>query len=84
MVKELIDFNTEQRKNAKTDFEKDLWKLMNNAFCGKTMENIRNRSEIEIESNPETIKKYINKPNFKDSIIFNDNLVAIIKKCYIY
>ena len=51
---------------------------MNNAFYGKTMENIRNRCDIKLLSNESEVKKYINKPNFKDSIIFNDNLVAIV------
>ena len=72
-----INFNTEQRKKGKTDFEKDLWKIMNNSFYGKTLENIRGRCEIKLTINREEVKKYINKPNFKDSIIFNDNLVAI-------
>ncbi len=73
-----IDFNTEQRTKAKTQFEKDLWKLMNNSFYGKTMENIRNRSEIKLLNEEEKIIKYISKPNFKDSIIFNENLVAVV------
>ena len=77
-LKPYIDFNTEQRKKAKSDFEKDQWKLMNNAFYGKTMENIRNRSDIKLLSDENEVKKYINKPNFKDSIIFNENLVAIV------
>ena len=47
-LEKYIDFNTQKRNQAVNDFEKDFYKLLNNAFHGKTMENVTNRGKIEI------------------------------------
>ena len=69
-LKSYIDMNTEKRKNAKTDFDKDLYKLMNNAVYGKTMENVRKHRII----------KLVSEPNYHTAKWFSENLLAIEMK----
>ena len=72
-----IDLNTEQRKMATNDFEKDFYKLMNNAVFGKTMENIRNRVDIRLATESKQSEKLVSKPNFKSHKIIHSDLVSI-------
>ena len=56
--------NTELRKLAKNDFEKDLFKLMNNSVFGKTMENIRNHRNIKLVTTDKKRSKLVSEPNY--------------------
>ena len=64
-LKDYIDFNTEKRKNCKTDYEKDLYKLMNNAVFGKSMENVRDRISLRFALSEDKFNGYTSKPEFK-------------------
>ena len=62
--KPYIDMNTELRKLDKEDFEKDLFKLMNDAVFGKTMENIRKHRDIKLVTTDKKRNKLVSEPNY--------------------
>ena len=72
-----IQLNTDMRTKAKTDFEKDFYKLMNNSVFGKTMENIRKRVNVKLVTNENALNKLAKKPNYKEVNIFHENLIAV-------
>ena len=70
--------NTELRKLAKDDFEKDLFKLMNNAVFGKTMENIRKHRDIKLVTTDKKRNKLVSEPNYHTMNYISEDL-SIIK-----
>ena len=80
VLKPYIEFNTEKRKNARNDFEKDVYKLMNNAIFGKTMEDKRKHLDFEVVSDETRYMKCVSNPNIKHSHIINENLVGVEKQ----
>ena len=71
-----IELNTRLRAASKSDFEKDLFKLMNNAIYGKTMENVRDRVQIKLIApgdNRDYAANMFTSRQYKSHKIFTDN-----------
>ena len=80
-LKPYIDMNTNLRKDAKNDFEKDFFKLMNNSVFGKTMENVRNHRDIKIVTTDKRRSILASEPNYHSTKhISKDLLIMEMKK----
>ena len=79
-LKTYIHMNTELRKIAKNDFEKDFFKLMNNAVFGKTMENVRKHRDIKLVTTDKKRSKLVSGPNFHATNCISENLSIIEMK----
>ena len=76
-LKPYIDMNTKLRAEARNDFEKDFFKLMNNSVFRKTMENVRKHRDIKLVTTDERRNKLVSEPNYHTTKYFSENLLAI-------
>ena len=76
-MKKYIDFNTEKRRNAANDFEKDFFKLMINSVYGKTMENLQKRISVRLVNHAKDFLKYTSMPTYITHKIFGKDYAAI-------
>ena len=76
-LKPYIETNTELRKVAKNDFEKDFFKLMNNSVFGKTMENIRKHRKIKLVTTIKKRSKFVSEPNYHTINYISEDLSII-------
>ena len=76
-LKPYIDMNTELRKLGKDYFEKDLFKLINNAVFGKTMENIRKHRDIKLVATDKKRNKLVSEPNYHTINYISEDLSII-------
>ena len=79
-LKSYIDMNTKLRAEAKNEFEKDFFKLMNNYVFGKTMKNVRKHRDIKLITTEEKRNELVSKPNYHRTKHFSENLLAIEMK----
>ena len=76
-LKPYIDMNTELRNVAKDEFEKDLFKLMNNSVFGKTIENITKHRDIKLVATDEKRNKLVSEPNYHTINYISEDLSII-------
>ena len=79
-LKPYINMNTELRKLARNDFEKDLFKLMNNSVFGKTMEKIRKHRDIKLVTTDKKRSKLVSQPNYHTINLISEDLSIIEMK----
>ena len=82
-LKPYIEFNTNLRTIANQNgnaFEKDFFKLMNNAMYGKNLENVRNHRNTEMVSRKDRLIKLVSSHKFKNVKVFDENLAIVESK----
>ena len=72
--------NTELRKKARNEFDKNFFKLINNFVFGKIMENVRNHRDIKLLASDKRRKRLISAPNYHSHKKLSDHLMAIEMK----
>ena len=72
--------NTKLRTNGKNDFEKDFFKLVNNAVFEKTMVNVRKHRDIKLVTTNKRRNQLGSEPNYHTKKCFPEDLLAIEMK----
>ena len=72
-----INFNSAKRQEAKSDFEKDFFKLANNSIYGKFIESLRNRTNVDIVKDEKTAKRLTSKPQFLGFHVLDEHITVV-------
>ena len=68
--------NTKLRTEAKNDFEKDFFKLMNNSVFRKNMENVRKQRDIKLVTADKKRNQLVSEPNYHATKWFSEGFLA--------
>ena len=80
-LKPYIDTETDLRKKAKSDFEKDSFKFINYVVFGKTLENARKHRDIKFVTTEKRKNYLVSETNYHTTRFSTENLLAVeIKK----
>ena len=79
-MKPYIDFNTQKRKEAANEADKNRFKLLNNAVYGKAMENMRKIMKIRVVKKNHDFIRYTSRPTCVNWKVFEKSLAAIHEK----
>ena len=72
--------NTKLRTEAKNDFEKGFFELMNNSVFGKTMKNVRKHRDIKLVTTDKRRNQLVLEPNYHTKNWFSEDLLIEVKK----
>ena len=72
-----ISYNSDKRSSTNIPFERDFYKLKNNALYGKTVENVRRRLNFRLVNDGDSLLKYTGNPSYTQVIIFNKELAGV-------
>ena len=76
-LKPYIEMNPKSRTEAKNDFQKDFFKLMNNVVFGKTMENVRKHKNMKLViTDKKKRNQLVSEPNYHATKYFSEDLSA--------
>jgi hypothetical protein len=79
-LKSFITYNINKRKLSKNEFEKNFYKMINNAVYGKTFENVRKRIKFDLVHNKKKFLKLVNDPSFERYNVISDTMVGVHRK----
>ncbi|XP_039296247.1 uncharacterized protein LOC120355032 isoform X2 [Nilaparvata lugens] len=76
-MKPFIDMNTQLRTVADNEFDRTLYKLINNSCYGRTLMNVKNHTDFEIVMDEEKLDRIISKPRVKNWFPYNENVTGV-------